>query len=325
MLIFIYFYKGHPEPFWQYILGNVMKTVDHIISIFAALICMALALNAGTVSLTLENDMLGSTDRHYTHGTRLMSTSPDCHKLFEPLFPGKECEIGISLAQYMYTPSDIKIEEKIIGDRPYAGWLYVGLMASMRKDNWSDFIELDLGVTGEESLTEEAQKIVHEWTDSAEPMGWEHQVEGTAGVGLTYIKKHKWKTEWIDLVIRGGGIVGNINMGAGIGTQFRFGHEVPDDFGFLKMEPSSRIFSTWSLYGIVDAECRYAFYSFQFTDSIEEEYQITHEPIVCDLSVGFGAGFDCFSIVYLYNFRSKEFKEQEEHNEFGTVSLVFEY
>ena len=38
-----------------------------------------------------------------------------------------------------------------------------------------------------------------------------------------------------------------------------------------------------------------------------------------------GLAYDAFSLVYLYNFRSKEFKEQEEPNEFGTISLIYRY
>ena len=74
--------------------------------------------------------------------------------------------IGYGLAQYMYTPSDIETSEFIEDDRPYGGWLYFEALVVSRDDRQMDLVGVNVGVTGEESLSGDTQKLIHELTDS---------------------------------------------------------------------------------------------------------------------------------------------------------------
>ena len=72
-------------------------------------------------------------------------------------FKNSITNFGISLNQKIYTPEDIKETKLITDDRPYAGWLYVGLSANYKTESRSHTLELDLGVIGPDSLGEEFQ------------------------------------------------------------------------------------------------------------------------------------------------------------------------
>ncbi len=118
----------------------------------------------GTLTLQLENDRLARTDRHYTHGTRLTWVSetgkfvPDwadtfLNGLYGFVGGGTKIQIGYALGQNIYTPEDISTAGLVADDRPYAGWLYVGLSlhatidaAGAAKFDVLDTMEVDVGI-----------------------------------------------------------------------------------------------------------------------------------------------------------------------------------
>lgn len=275
-----------------------------------------------TVEVSIENDTIANTDRHYTHGTRITYSYP----LNNNLFPDKDISRSWAMGQYLYTPSNIDIETMQVGDRPYAGWLYGATSISVYDNKTLDFLEINVGIIGEKSGASYTQKIIHNWSDSTEPMGWDTQLDEHVGVNLTFIKKYKWKTDYTDSIIKGNMTVGNIHVNCGAGASFRFGYNIPDDFGVVRMEPISRNIKKISVYGIVDLSQRFVTYNYFLEgDNTEEVYDIRLEKIVYDLAMGCGISYGEFNLIYLYNVRTKEFKEQKDYNEFGTIAVSFDY
>jgi hypothetical protein len=84
-------------------------------------------------------------DRHYTHGIKFDYMRPE-HALDEtntiiPLWGIHDVAAshGYVLGQNMYTPQDILDPNPIPSDRPYAGWLYTGLVYQ-RRGQFTDHI-----------------------------------------------------------------------------------------------------------------------------------------------------------------------------------------
>ena len=110
------------------------------------LFLLPIALFADTVSFEFDNDIiipnkLNTDKRHsdndYSNGVRLEYLADHW---------------GVAWGQSMYTPMNLRIEEDQIGDRQYAGWMY--LEGSYRRNNL-EFYALQLGFIGKNSLAEE--------------------------------------------------------------------------------------------------------------------------------------------------------------------------
>ena len=87
--------------------------------------------------------VMGHRYRQYTSGVNVSWTSTDLEKFADtpyasPLLPvldrmpfinqkGFEKNLAFSVGQNIYTPDDTEAVDVVKGDRPYAGWLYLGL------------------------------------------------------------------------------------------------------------------------------------------------------------------------------------------------------
>ncbi len=119
----------------------------------------------GTLSITWENDMFYSIDRHYTKGGHISWVPGEAvpppgwllkTALLLPWFH-REGEIrhGYALGHSMFTPSDIRNPDPDPGDRPYAGWLYVTAGLGIKADRRLDLFWLTAGIVGPASLAEQ--------------------------------------------------------------------------------------------------------------------------------------------------------------------------
>jgi len=204
-----------------------------------------------SVQFIFENDVLGgNTDRYYTNGWQLGVTmdsrkAPEyAHHLIDWI-QNKDSRatpdcgeraatraVSYTLGQLMFTPQDITIAEPQPNDRPWAGWLYVGMAIKDQGIVGSYRLQqtygLDLGVTGPASFADQTQAYVHEHIskDSPEPMGWDNQIKTEFGVVLKYKIEGRKETEnpaWFDLTPEAGFTVGNILTNVSAGGTARLG------------------------------------------------------------------------------------------------------
>ena len=298
---------------------------------FVALVCLGSFAKANEVALTLENDIFGGTDRHYTHGTRISFIQESyvgekLDALSDVLFGELKADfVSLSLAQYMYSPSDITISELMENDRPYGGWLYLAATLFSRDQVEIDILELETGIIGPYSYSDDTQKFIHSLIDSPEPMGWEHQVDSNIGINMVYHKKYRFRyRDAIDYIPYYGACVGNVHTYLNTGSMFRLGHNIPDDFGVYRIEPTIRALSSIGYYGFMDVNARYVAYNV-FLDGHGNSHRVNKENFVGDLDFGAGIKVANLEFIYGYNIRTKEFKDQEEFNRFGTLIFSWEY
>ena len=283
---------------------------------------------SGTFNSVMENDLIAETDRNYTHGTRLSYVFDDAVLWPESIYKNSKKRDGIALAQHMYTSSNIRIEELMENDRPYGGWLYLGYSLFARRDNWLDYLELDIGVTGPASLSKGNQKFINKVVGSSDPKGWEHQIPTRFGINLVYQKKYRVRhKDYVDLIPHGGGCLGNTFSYLNVGATLRAGYNLPDNFGALKMEPTAReergLKDDVGIYVFGGMEQKYMAKNLFLDDKyVKENFSITKNDFVGDLEVGVGFIFKSCEIIYGYTIRGKEFREQDGKARFGTLMFV---
>ncbi|HRH98166.1 MAG TPA: lipid A deacylase LpxR family protein, partial [Prosthecobacter sp.] len=158
--------------------------------------------SAGTLGLYHENDMFAGTDRYYTSGVKLSWSSPNLERYsdspyaspFLPLFDllpyineaSYQKNLVFAVGQNIYTPDDTESAGLVAGDRPYAGWLYVGLGVVWKNERVRNSLVLDIGVVGSWSYAQEAQRRVHDLRGFGNPSGWDNQLHNELGVMLAY-------------------------------------------------------------------------------------------------------------------------------------------
>lgn len=338
--------------------------------LFVLLVLTATRGNAdnGFFRLQLEND-LGWTDRYYTHGTRIDRMYP---ALSAPVWTRRALDwagletrkgdlAGWYLGQLMFTPSRLDLEVPDPDDRPFGGWLYLGVQRySFGHAKWTkrgipyrNTHAFSVGVTGRWSGAEAAQKGIHwigrKFSDSGfiPPRGWDYQIptEPTLDVFL----ERKWKLGKREKGLSGEILpyintsLGTVNDVARGGATIRAGWNLPDDFAHSVIpstvpqavtsfpRPDAALAnsgspSAWGAHVFVTTEGKWvgrnAFYDGAlFRDS----RHVRKETWVYDLIVGFTLSVPKGYLTYSHVSRSKEFKAQATRQEFHSVSLTWIY
>jgi lipid A 3-O-deacylase len=297
----------------------------------------------GTVSLLVENDRVASTDRHYTHGTRLSWLSAEggvpgwVRKMAGtvPLVdPDHLTHVGVAIGQSMFTPEDTGTRELVRGDRPYAGWLYAGFALLSDTGSRLDRVELNIGVVGPASFAMDVQKAWHDLIGVSRPQGWDNQLRNEPGIVL--ILERQWG-KLIDFEVAGlgvdlrphvGGRLGNVFTYVAAGATVRFGKGLPDDNGPPRIRPSvpgSTAFGTrgrfgWYLFGGFEGRLvvRNIFLD---GNTFADSHSLSRKPLVGDFQAGAALTYGPVRLTYTHVFRTIEFDGQRRADRFGAISL----
>lgn len=261
----------------------------------------SIASDRSTFSFSLDNDGVFGVDQDYTNGLFLTYTSGaiNPYAIFSPLslsfWGGASLDkVEFTLGHKMYTPSDIEATEPLANDRPYAGFLHTEFNYISLHPQQAQRFNLTLGTTGESSLADQAQNIVHGITGSDEPNGWEYQVDdkfvGSVGY-LTHINLLRQRsianTDW-ELSSVSEANVGSFRSDVSTGFMLRWGADLGGSMGAANID-NENPFRAGMLGGsnggwfiFAGAEARYRFNDI----TIEGERSgIKNDPNVSDPSV----------------------------------------
>ncbi len=317
------------------------------------------ARSAPVFTIYIENDIVAGTDEYYTNGVKLSWQSADLvdwgqsgwRQRFIEALPfinrrGGQKSVGFALGQNIYTPRDTKLVAPDPIDRPYAGWSYLELAFVSKTPVISDTIGIQVGIIGPHSLSEDSQRLVHQWTNKAISRGWDYQLRDELGVNLVYERRARLygralvQTLGIDLVPHVGASIGNVQTYANAGGTLRLGLNLPTDFGVQLARPGSvggtptddldprvaldRNFSVY-IFGAVDGRA-VARDIFLDGNTFRSSRSVSKEPFVADLSAGIGFIAGRWQFTYTQVSRTREFKSQRErYNTFGSVTLSRAY
>lgn len=317
----------------------------------------------GVLSLYVENDLFFRTDRNYTSGVRLAWVSPDIEEQLgdecipawvQPIndavreifalrrSPANQRNMVITLGQAMYTPGDRTRSDLIREDRPYAGWLYLGLGYNERRGSPGaalerlDSLEVNLGVVGPLALARQTQDLIHDLRGFARFAGWDHQLSNEPGVQVVAERKLRaqYRGGQADAIAHYGISIGNVAIYANAGLELRWGIGIPEDFGSSPIRPAGNNTAPGSFPRDGQRVLRRGAHAFASLDvravardifldgnTFRHGHHVKKEPLVSDLAVGVAAFAAGWKFSFGRVFRSREFAGQPSRHSYGSFTL----
>jgi lipid A 3-O-deacylase len=171
--------------------------------------------NYNFIRINYENDYFTQTDIYYTQGIRLESVNPIYRyspiMYLLPHLSNSTIQYGLAAVQDCFTPTSINADTIQKGDRPYAGYIYLGHYKTSANYLKKELLnaELDVGEIGACAACEAEQKEIHKYGNNIQPEGWKYQI-GT-GLMLNYKLRYE-KAVYADTAIDVDAI-GQINAG----------------------------------------------------------------------------------------------------------------
>jgi len=316
------------------------------------------ALHRPVLNVWLENDLMVRTDQHYTHGSRIGYLAQE-RSLEDPdlRWDGDLARWlpsigmtpvawrpGFAITQNIYTPRDISIPTVLVEERPYAGWLYAtgSLLVRGQTDRGTpvlDYWAMNLGVVGPASLAEQAQNGIHSIRDLDKAEGWDNQLRNEPDIGIRYGRGLRYSApirgDWSsDFLPFAGAQLGTVQTFASIGTQWRIGLRLPDDFGWRSIDdvlPGSggRLGEEQTVRGFyffLGVEARYYGHNMLVEGNLlHDSHSVQIRPLLGEFKIGLVYSGKRWDIAYTHMVRSKEFRSQEDADSFGSVSVAFKW
>lgn len=264
-----------------------------------------------------ENDYWGKwSDKYYTNHSRIALTLGENAPGMISFF---------SVGQEIYSPKDREAEIPHPKDHPYAGYFYVSFGNAWNDNDKTAFSqEIQIGGTGEWSFAEQIQCEFHRAIDEIRPAGWDTQIhKRVVGQAIGDVRHRVMLSGECgngdyasDMIIHGFGTLGNLRGIFSGGAQFRFGWNLPKDFGMQGMRQSASV--TFdpkvdrSFYGFFGVQGDAVLWDKTLTGNNDRDADIYAYPLVAQFSVGLCAIYDRWMISVYQVFRSKDFSSQDE-------------
>jgi lipid A 3-O-deacylase len=300
----------------------------------------------GVLTVVLENDIFAGSDSDYTNGIRFSWLSAEDHMPYWaqsiaralPFSSDGHKRISIAAGQSVFAPEDLSRRDLVVGDQPYAGWLYgsVGMVSDTGKT--FDNAMLTMGMVGPASYAEQTQTFVHKTIGSPKPQGWDNQLENELGVVLSY--ERKWRSFYeatplgfaADITPHVGVNLGNINTDATVGATLRVGYDLPADYGPPRIRPSlpgSDFFiPTHELGGYLFTtigERAVARNIFLDGNTFRDSPSVDKKHLVGSLQMGAAMTYGPTRFSYTHVFMTKEYETQRHAPTFGVLTFSYRF
>jgi lipid A 3-O-deacylase len=189
---------------------------------------------------------------------------------------------------------------------------------------------IEIGVLGPSALAEEIQKGFHAIIKSTDPLGWSNQMPDEPVLNLYQERDHPLTSyrlnSWgvfLDAIY--GGTLGTTFINGLGGVRAKLGWNVPQDF-LGGIDPKIG-FTDFYIYLIAETDGMLVLHNATISDSFfrnrKPEHEQDLEPAVGSHKYGAIMGYKRFSISYLIEERSNEFKGQEKTMDFGMIKLEY--
>lgn len=288
-----------------------------------------------------ENDNYGQWgDRYYTNGVRLAYVSGN---QFEPGEDADSLRWFAGAAQELYAPKDRYSANPPADDRPYAGWLHATAGVAWADDDSLDLFTVNAGVVGPSALGEQTQGAWHRLLGVKRLNGWDTQLRDEPGVGAAWLRVWRFRVAgdgkgWgADILPRVGAEGGTVRDLARAGAQFRFGENLPGDFGELRMREGlsgaapvryeRREFEFWipdAWYVFVDAGVEARAFDMTLDGNIwHDSRSVERDVFVGQFSAGIAAHWGAARVAFTQIVRTREFRGQRDDPfTFGALTVT---
>jgi len=275
---------------------------------FLTFLLLPVISSADQFSLYLENDVTAKTDHYFTHGTRLQYLTDEGY--------------GFSLGQSMYTPDNKWAKELLPYDRPYAGFLYLSAFDTIVFTNGNNlYLELQMGMTGPDSLAEDTQIWVHEHIGSMIPQGWKNQVY--SHFAFLFINRYTmpvYESSYFAIDPYVGTQIGNLADYITSGLNVYLGYNLPSTRNQPVIPFKGIRGEGWQPYAYLYAgiEPKLMLYNMLLED---HRFLIHPNSFVYDQNSGVVLGCKYCELTFSFCIRSREFEEQMKPEKFGSAKL----
>lgn len=303
--------------------------------------------NAHTVQLLFENDFFFDTDRWNTSQQKLVYYMPPLEDA-QPAkttawthFPAQKRDgfyrsLAFAVGQEIFTPEELQTRRLINDDRPYAGYLYLGVTVNNASLRQLDSLELQLGVVGPSSLAEDTQDFIH----GNDAKGWHNQLADEAAFLLTWNRFLRAYTRSMggdfgfEALPRFGVSAGTVMAFATAGFELRLGQRLPSSFATALVRPGYSVSGPfdrddprlkrqfgWYLFAAADAR---AVGHNIFLDGgvFRDGHSVSKNAFVSELTAGAVLFWKGAQATFAPAWRSKEFDNQDEAQLFATANLA---
>lgn len=299
----------------------------------------------------LENDSRNiggpGSDQSYTNGLKISyiyaqgqipkwaTPMIDRFHILEDKARWAKINFGLSLGHQIFTPNNTQATILVPEDRPYAARLYLGFAVSLKEKAVEHFLEVDLGTIGPSALGEQIQNGFHGLIGSNKAKGWSFGLKDEPALQIFYQKRFKIiHSETFDFTPYYGAGLGNVFVGAHIGSMIRFGPHLPDDFGSGRPSAGDgNSFISSSSYSKDSKKTYYLFAGLRgnyvktniFLDgnTYQNSHSVTKYPNTFESEFGLGLHFKPGTIVWRFVTKSPEFYERSEFNSFASIGFVY--
>ncbi|MGJ3230944.1 MAG: lipid A deacylase LpxR family protein [Oceanicaulis sp.] len=297
----------------------------------------------GMVSVVVENDLFGGTDRNYTNGLRAewvrpAEESPDWLRRAARLQPfvdldGVTFRDGFAVSHTLYTPRDITLANPPADDHPYAAHLSFQWFATAAEPDAENTILIDVGVIGPSAGGEFIQEGWHQLIDGDEPNGWDYQLKNEIVFALAgqRVARHPGPSLGgleTDAVTHAGLTLGTLRTSISAGATLRAGFGLDQAFAPPRLRPA---IGPSSLYRPCDGVAGYVFAGlgaygvardvFLDGNTFRNSRSVEKYAAVADLQAGVELHAGRYRAAFTYVLRTEQFKGQDGAQQFGAVSL----
>lgn len=248
---------------------------------------------------------------------------------------GEAFSIG-TISQLMITPDDIEEDPPILppDDLPYGGMLsYSDTFVQVFSDH-ADIISVTLGIVGEYSFAEDAQKGVHDLIDSDEPCCWDEQLDDE--IAFQVSRSRVWKT-WAsdsgnsDFITHADLALGTIASRVGAGFMVRYGRNMRRSFATAGLY-NSRIVNPaasqggWYLFGGARASYLANHIFLDTSKSYDDDFdEIDYQEERVSATLGIAYSWKEWSFTFAMNDLNVDEDDDaaEDYSEYGTFTLAW--
>jgi lipid A 3-O-deacylase len=318
----------------------------HVVRAVQAVVPSARVPRRTTVALREENDVVGGTDRNYSNGLSLTVAregSGPLGGIWKRLGaePGRLVS-SYELGQLIMTPADLRRKVPDPTDRPYAGLLYVAASTYSSYGNRFQGLKLITGMVGPASLAAQTQMAFHRYIHSPMPQGWDYQLKNEPILNMVYERRQRftlldsqsgWGAEAIPMA---GAMLGNVLTQCEADAQFRFGYNVPDDFGTTLMRglgnlpyPISRHDQTehrFGVYGFAGGGGNLVARNLTLDgNTFRDGPRVPKKPAFAAGEAGVTVWTRRFKATFTYVVWGKEFVTQARPSRYGAVTIAVHF
>ena len=328
---------------------KIKTTIKVLLLLLILLMATSSHAEIDWMSATLDNDSFVGNDNGYSNGLNISfydvgsnSTELPSHDFWVwPLMWSipKDNVLGAvnsyTFGQTMITPSDIEIEDPDEDELPYSALLYLTNNYISITSSYTDSARTIVGVVGPVALGEETQTNVHKIIGSAEPLGWDTQIENE--IVFQFSRTRLWRT-WVglsdtaDLLTFSGAEIGTIQSAIITGLFVRYGRDLESSyattiFNTSRISNPTATSKGWYVYSGI--QIGYAFNNI-FTDgnTFRDSRSIDYDHESLGITMGLAYSWENFSLTFAVSdaniIQSGDQDEALENlTQYGTLTIAW--